>query len=97
MIWQQEIYLKLSRSQGLVSDKELKKGVLYDFKKPGHRIYPLDFPIDLISADWQAKAKVIICELNVGHGYTKGKFKIIKIFTHKDAKAITNNLFPYNK
>ncbi len=96
-LWQQQGCLKLSRSQGLPKDDELKKGKVYKFKKPGHRLYMLDTPMDLISAGWQAKAKVIIREVTVGLSRTEGKFKVIKKYTKKDAKAISDNLVPYNK
>lgn len=96
-IWQQENYLKLSREQGLPRDDELKKGRIFKFKKPGNRLYALDEPLDLISADWKAKAKVLIREFSVGKGRTEGEFIIAKTLTKKDSEAINNNLIPYNQ
>lgn len=96
-IWSQQGCLKLSRTQGLPKDSELKKGKVFKFKKPGHRLYMLDTPMDLVTADWKAKAKVLITEITVGGGATRGKFKIYKLFTKKDAEGISNNLIPYYK
>lgn len=96
-IWSQQGCLKLSRLQGLPKDEDLKKGKVFKFKKAGHRLYMIDTPMDLITADWKAKASILISEITVGGGTTKGKFKVLKIFTKKESEVISANLIPYYK
>lgn len=89
--------LKLSKKQGLVEKKKIKKGKTYKFKKEGHRLYMLDTPMDLITDKWEFVAKILMLEFTVGRGRTEGSYRVIKVFSEEEARAISKSLIPYYK
>ncbi|MDD4901759.1 MAG: DUF2584 family protein [Patescibacteria group bacterium] len=95
--WSQQACLKLSPAQGLIRPPKLKVGGIYNFKKEKQRLYMIDTPMNLLSDKWEAIGMVLITEITVKQTYTKGKYKVLKIFNPKDAAAISRNLIPYYK
>jgi hypothetical protein len=95
--WSQQACLKISASQGLVRPPKLKVGKVFNFKKEKQRLYMIDTPMNLLSDKWEAIALILITEITVNQKYTKGKYKVLKIFSPADAVAITRNIVPYYK
>jgi hypothetical protein len=95
--WSQQACLKISPAQGLVKPPKLKAGKVYNFKKEKQRLYMIDTPMNLLSDKWEAIAMILVTEITVNQKYTKGKYKVLKIFSPSDAAVITQNTIPYYK
>lgn len=80
--------LKLKPKQGL-DEKNLKRGVIYEFFKEDYRVYPVGIPIDLINENWEAVGRVVISEFQNAKGQTLGKYEVIKIYDKKERELIT--------
>jgi hypothetical protein len=93
--WSQQACLKISPAQGLVKPPKLKVGKTYNFKKRKQRLYMIDTPMNLLSDKWKAIALVLITEITVVQNFTKGKYKVLKIFSKADAEAMSKNIVPY--
>jgi hypothetical protein len=89
--------LKLNKEQGLVEATELKEGAEFAFEKQKHRLYILDTPMQLLTSDWQAIATIIVTEITIGHGKTKGVYKILKIYSEEERKVVSGTLIPYQE
>lgn len=81
--------LKLKKSDGLI-EEILKPDQSYKFSKSGHRVYPINMPIDLINNNWEAVAKVIVESLQIIDGRTCGKYKVLKIYSGEEKAILTN-------
>jgi len=95
--WSQHCCLKLRKEQGSVLKKDLELGKEYLFRKKGYRLYSLDTPIELITSNWRVIARVIITEITAGKGETKGKFKVLKIYTGEEEKIVSGTIIPYTE
>ena len=73
-----------------VSPDDLKENMIYDFVKSGNRVFPLETPIDLINLQREAVAKVSIMEFANDRSGTRGKYKVIKKYTHEEKLMLTN-------
>ena len=80
--------LRLRNDQGL-DEALLKEGMTYDFHKSGHRIYPVDAPIDLANEAWQVIARVAVRRFCVGGGTTSGSFEVLSIYDDTTRRVIT--------
>ena len=95
--WSQQACLKLSPAQGLARPPKLKVGKIFNFKKEKQRLYMIDTPMTLLSDKWEAIGLIIVTEFTVNQKITKGKYKVLKIFSKADSEAITRNTVPYYK
>lgn len=68
----------------------LVEGEVYDFVKTGNRAFPIETPIDLINPKREAVAKVHILEFSNTKTETRGKYKVIKIYTGEEKDILTN-------
>jgi hypothetical protein len=93
--WSQQGCLRINKEQGLVEKLELQLNKEYPFIKDGHRLYMLDTPIELVSEDWQALARVLIVEITVGRNVTKGFYKVLKIYSDEETKVVSGTFIPY--
>ena len=82
--------LKLKEEQGLDKTVIIEAGNEYPFRKSGHRVYPLNMPIDLINGNWEVIAKVIVKEYTLVKEGTKGTFKIIRPYSQEERKFLTD-------
>ena len=64
-------------------------GKEYIFSKEGHRLYPLNVPMDLRSNDWSFFGRIIISEFRVGRNKTERKFILVKEFSQDEKEIIT--------
>jgi len=80
--------LKLSKHQG-PDESLLEENKIYEFSKTGHRIYPIDAPIDLANEAWEIVARVAVRKFCVGEGITSGTFEVLSIYDEATRKAIT--------
>jgi len=64
-----------------------KAGGVYEFSKPGNRVFPLNTPIDLIDPDRVAIAKIRITSFSNDKDSTTGVYKIVKIYEVKLSPA----------
>lgn len=71
-------------------EDEFAEGKIYDFKKSGNRVFPIETPIDLINERREAIAKIHVLEFRNTKTETTGKFKIIKIYQGKEKEFLTN-------
>lgn len=69
---------------------QLHIGETYSFSKPGNRIFPINTPIDLISPEREAVAKVRITEFTVNGKQTIGSFTVIKRYKSTEKEILTN-------
>ncbi|MBM3232557.1 DUF2584 family protein [Candidatus Pacearchaeota archaeon] len=69
--------------------KDLKERETYSFEKPGNRIFPLETPIDLITMDREAIAKIEVTEFTNRPGTTTGTYQVIKKYSGSERKAST--------
>jgi len=93
--WSQQGCLKISKEQGLIERSELKFDTEYSFEKSKHRLYMLDTPMQLLTDKWQAIATIIITEITVGNNKTRGKFKVLKIYSDEEVEKVSATLIPY--
>lgn len=70
--------LKLKASQGYPDSLEL--GSRHQVQKDGYRIFPLDVPLCLVNANWQAHADVVIEKLVWEQQTTHLHFKIVRVY-----------------
>ncbi|MDP4011565.1 MAG: hypothetical protein Q8P72_05075 [Candidatus Roizmanbacteria bacterium] len=82
--------LKIRVGQGLSPDP--KEGEIYDFEKTIERIYPLNTPMYLIDDDYKVYGKCVILEYSVGHGITKGKYKLFELYDSKTSQLLTEDV-----
>ena len=87
--------LRLNKEQGLIERSDLKLGSEYFFEKDRHRLYMVDTPLELVTDKWEAIAKIIITEITIGKGKTKGVFKVLKVFSDEESKIVSGTLIPY--
>ena len=87
--------LRIGPDQGLPED--IRTGREYQFQKPGHRIYPINIPMNLFSRDWVPIAKIIITETTVGKNRTAGIFKVLIVYSEKQSAIIASATIPYNQ
>jgi Protein of unknown function (DUF2584) len=55
-------------------------GAIHNAEKSGYRIVPIDVPIQLVNANWQATADIIIRQLTWENQTTKLRFEIVRIY-----------------
>lgn len=96
-IWTQQGCLRIGKEQGLVEKDQLEIGKEYPFRKEKHRLYMIGVPMDLISKDWQAIAKIIVIEYTIGHNETRGIYKVLKIYSDEESAVISRTLIPYEE
>jgi len=82
--------IKFNWALQIEEPKNLSEGEVYDFIKSGNRIFPIEIPIDLINSRREAVAKVHILEFSSTKTETKGKYKVIKIYTGEEKTVLTN-------
>ena len=80
--------LKISMEQGLPREPETDK--VYEFFKDGTRFYPIGVPVELIGPDWKTLGKAVIEEFTVSTNDTRGRFRIVKLFTPAEARAFND-------
>lgn len=80
--------LKLKKDQGL-NEEGLREGGVYKFFKGGHRIYPVNMPLDLINGNWEVVAKVIITGFALEPDSTRGNYKVLKVYSKEERKFLT--------
>jgi hypothetical protein len=81
--------LKLKPENGL-EEKVLREGVIFNFTKNEHRVYPVGVPIDLLNKDWEALARIIVLEFTNKENKTTGKYKVLRIYSGEEKESITN-------
>jgi hypothetical protein len=96
-IWSQQGCLKLNKNQGLTERNELKTGRKYTFSKPGHRLYMLDTPMQLVTGGWKAIATIMITEITVGNGKTRGTFEVLKVYSDEEMEIVSGTLVPFDR
>jgi hypothetical protein len=69
--------------------KDLMEGEIYDFVKGGNRVFPIKTPIDLISSEREAIAKIKIIEFTNTKEATRGKYRVIKIYKGEEKELLT--------
>lgn len=79
--------LKLKPEQGF--PEELRENETYNFIKKESRIYPLGCNLQLINEDWEAIGDIQISEITINEKETKGKFKLVKIYSEEEKKHST--------
>lgn len=82
--------LKLKSEQGF--PKKLCTGKKYSFEKDENRIYPIGIPIDLADNNWKTHGKVIIEQIAVSKGKTKGNFRIVYIYDNNEKQVMSKIL-----
>jgi len=95
--WSQQGSLKINKEQGLIEREVLIDGNEYTFKKDGHRLFMIDTPMELITEDWQAIARIVITEFTVGHNQTSGIYKVLKVYSSEETKIVSGTLIPFDK
>lgn len=80
--------LRLRPSQGL-SQAELIPGKSFSFKKEGHRIYPVDVPIDLANEAWEIVGRVVVREFTVGKERTEGIYEVLLVYGENEKTILT--------
>ena len=80
-----------------LDETKLKVGQRYNFEKKGERIYSLRIPMDLINDKWEVIGKVIIREVTIGEGKTKGTYEVLKIYDEQERKIFTDNVIPFDR
>jgi hypothetical protein len=83
--------LKPEHQEG-IDAKVLRIGEKYEFTAEGHGVYPLEVPIHLIDDDWTAVASVMIIELYIGKGKTRGSYQVLRVYDDKLRQIISENL-----
>lgn len=96
-IWLQQGCLRINTSQGLVERNSLVQNKEYAFKKDGHRLFMLDTPIELVTDNWQAIARIMVTEFTVGHNETKGVYKVLKVYSDEEVKIVSGTIIPFDK
>lgn len=96
-IWSQQGCLKINKDQGLVEQARLVIGQEYPFTKDGHRLFMLDTPIELITDTWQVIAHVTIPEFTVGHNKTRGRYRVLKIYSDEEVKIVSGTIIPFDQ
>ena len=81
--------LKLKPEQGL-DEAALAVGHTAAFVKAGHRIYPVDVPIDLANSAWEVIARVVVREFTVGGGRTSGRYEVLRVYTPAERAVLTD-------
>lgn len=79
--------LRLRSSQGCPN--ELEPGLAFSFVKEGHRIYPVDVPIDLANEEWSIVARVVVREFTVGGGRTTGRAEVLLVYDGSECEVLT--------
>jgi Protein of unknown function (DUF2584) len=69
--------VKLDRSE---YPSELVVNALHTAQKSGYRIFPIDVPLQLVDADWMARADVVITRLTWEGTQTKIQFRIDRLY-----------------
>jgi len=67
------------------------------FMKNGHQLYMLDMPMELITNDWKAIARVMVIELTVGHNLTKGTYKVLRVYSDEEVEVFSGTLTPFDE
>lgn len=80
--------LRLRQSQGL-SQTDLIPGKSFNFNKDGHRIYPVDVPIDLANEAWEIIGRVVVREITVGKGRTEGIYEVLLVYGETEKAILT--------
>ncbi len=96
-IWSQQGCLKINKDQGLVERNQLVVGHEYPFAKDGHRLFMLDTPIELITDTWQVIARIMIPEFTVGHNETRGRYRVLKIYSDEEVKTVSGTIIPFDQ
>ena len=96
-IWSQQGSLRLNKEQWLIEREDLIEGKEYPFTKDKHRLYMIDIPMNLITRDRQAIAKVMITETTIGHNQTKGIYKVLKIFSDEEVRVVSGTIIPFDE
>ncbi len=68
---------------------ELEEKATYTFEKSGNRIFPLKTPIDLISMNREAVAKIKVTEFTNKIEITTGKYEVVKIYQGTEKEVLT--------
>lgn len=55
-------------------------GAIHEAEKSGYRIVPIDVPVQLVNAAWQATADIIIRQLIWEGQVTKLHYEIVRIY-----------------
>ena len=80
--------LKLKPENGL-DETNLRIGEIYEFSKDEYRVYPVAHPIDLLTKNWEAIAKVTVLEFTNKDGKTTGKYKVLKLYSGQEKEFVT--------
>jgi hypothetical protein len=62
----------------------------YAFSKPENRVFPIGTPIDLISPDREAIAKIKVTDFTQDGDKTTGSFTVIKLYKSTEKDVLTN-------
>ena len=80
--------LRLRQRQGL-NESQLQVGERFSFTKEGHRIYPVDVPIELANEAWDVIGRVAIREFTVGGGKTRGQYEVLVVYGEQHRQVAT--------
>lgn len=80
--------LRLCKDQGL-DESVLEERKSFEFSKTGHRIYPIDAPIDLANEAWEIIGRVVVRRFTVGGGSTTGSCEVLTIYDDATRRTIT--------
>jgi hypothetical protein len=80
--------LRLRPDQGL-TEIDLSVGKAFRFEKEGHRIYPIDVPIDLANEKWEIIGRVVVSEITIGKGQTKGECGVLLLYSAEEKETLT--------
>lgn len=80
-----------------INSKELKLETDYRFKKKGMRIYPINMPIDLVNANWEAIARCMISSISISSDYTEGVYSILEIYDENKKRVLSEQWKKFSK
>lgn len=68
----------------------LKVQETYSFLKNGVRAFPLEMPIDLVNANWEAVARCVINSITITAKTTTGKYTVVEIYDSRKREILTD-------
>jgi len=70
--------------------EQLEVGGSYSFTKRENRVFPTGTPIDLISPERQAIAKIRVTHFTQNGENTTGSFTVIKVYCGQEKEVLSN-------
>jgi len=80
--------VKLDTSQG-VDHHDLSGHSEFCFCKKGRRLYPINIPLDLLTSEWVAVARVIVLRTEATNEFTKVHCKVLRVLSPEEREFLT--------